>query len=207
MSLVRKIFMRVQGLGGYIASTDSDQVDADTTTDADFTETLGRKADAAAAGAVTETDSQTAYLKQIVNHGLGTAPGSPIVINKTLEDINTGGSGSSITAVSTGGTVLIDEVSIQPLDDEDGLVTSLTLVTDDTVPLIQELLKLDNSPIQQNLNDLLANKRYVNRINHPLAVGKKVYLRATGAVGGSGCDYRVILKGTVIDEGAALEAA
>ncbi|KKN72295.1 hypothetical protein LCGC14_0412460 [marine sediment metagenome] len=64
MAKTRKLL--AQGDGVFQVLVDTDLVPADTTTDLDFTETIGRKADAAAAGAVTSTDSLLAYIKQVV---------------------------------------------------------------------------------------------------------------------------------------------
>ena len=66
MAIIRRLFSRVQGIGGYLASTDSDLVAANATTDNDFTEGIGRKADAAVLAEST-TASIIAYLKGILN--------------------------------------------------------------------------------------------------------------------------------------------
>jgi hypothetical protein len=64
-----------------------DNLSADQTTDTDFVTRIGKKADAAATGAVTSTDSIMAYLKQIVTES---SQGGILVSGANLTDLTTG---------------------------------------------------------------------------------------------------------------------
>ena len=198
---VSKIFVR---MGRFLGQPSGALTSADTTTDDNFTETLGRKADAAAAGAVTTTDSLSGYIKQVVTLLLGAAPGKPLSIVKTIATVPT--AGTDVTSVSAGGLIHLDELSVQKITgNETGNVVGLVVYTDDAVPLNQEILKPDGIPILKMADDLTVGKRWTVKLNHQLAVGKKVRIKAVGA-NAVVASYRISLKATVIGEGATLVA-
>ena len=127
-------------------------------------------------------------------------------ITKTLASIATGG--TAFTAASTGGNILLSEISIQKITGPEtgSAVTSLWVKTDDTVPLQQQIFRYDGTVIQSILNDLAVNTRYVARLNHILSGGKIVslYVSGTGAVVAS---YVVELTYIPLTGAAALTAA
>ncbi len=80
MGLIRKLLIRTGGIAGFLATSDADLVSANATTDNDFTEGMGRKADTAV-HVIGTTASAMAYLKGLMTAGgyvAGTTDTSPL---------------------------------------------------------------------------------------------------------------------------------
>ena len=207
MALVRKLLMRVGGIGGFLATTDSNLVAANTTTDTDFTATIGRKADApatgVAGGAVSSTRSVTSYVKQIVNLLLGTAVGTTFafVKNYTTGQVTTGG----VTLATATGTVFIRSVKVQG-NAVTASSTGLVLTSNDaTNPLCQTLMTGGTAAIFLDmLNGGVADRfNPAVGVGHQLATTKVLTLKAlTASLACTGC--QVIVEAVRLTEGATL---
>jgi hypothetical protein len=135
------------------------------------------------------------------------SPGDPISIVKTLATLPTGG--LAVTGASSGGLIHLEEISIQKITGgETVAVTGIQVyTTSDTVALNQEIFKANGDSIQQAVDTGLAvGRRYTAKLNHQLASGGIVSVRALGA-SGAVASYRVTLRGTVIEAGASIAAA
>ncbi len=189
---------------GETDGTDGSRPAANVTTDNKFTETIGRKADTANSGAIATTKSIIAYIKQVVNLLLGDS--GERAVNKTLL-APTSGTATPITVASTGGSCLIKTVSIQVTTAETNATAanSILLTSDDTSPLSQPITTKGGITLYggTSTTPLAIGNRYVEQVNHILAVGK--VLKLTQAARTTGV-YTVTVTYLPLASGAALTA-
>lgn len=198
MAFVRKIgFLR--GSTRDICLTDSNLVAANTTTDTDFTQTIGRKADTAAAGAVTTQDTLVAYVKQAVNLLLGTGVGSLLTLVKAGARP---GTGNGVTVLTATGTVFVKAVHFKKLtSDETNLgAGGMWLNSDDTVPLNLQLRLPNGNPVAHT--DFTANTSYTFDVGWQLATGK--LLRLASSTQGQLNGYQIHVEAYAVTEGASI---
>ena len=197
MAFVRKIgFLR--GSTRDICLTDSNLIAANASTDTDFTQGIGRKADTAAT-AVGTTASIIAMLKYVANllNGTRLSVGSPITLVAAGKKAQGGG---TIIATATG-SVLIKTVHIKKLTTDETTIASLSLVTDDAVPMALTLRKGDGSALA--FGDFITSASFAFPVGWVLATGKILKLKSN--VNGEVTNgYQIHVVAEALSEAASL---
>jgi len=181
----------------FLCETDTTRPAADETDDNKFTETIGRKADAAATGAVGTTKSIAAMIKQAVTLLLGTAIGAPL--HTVAAGIQSTMSGTTI--VTATGSVFIKAVHLKKLTTSESGVTSFRLLTNDTVALAMLLYKPDGALV--TAADFPGGASFVFDVGWVLSTTKALKLLSGGS-NGQAAGYQVIVEAYALSEGASL---
>ena len=165
----------------------------------DFVTATGTVTTAAMSGTYTVGDILALAPDEILTPG-----GKPISVEKTLAAINT--AGNDITAVSTGGDIHIEEISVQKITAAEtaNALSGIVITSDDTVKLNQKVTTLANEDLVKA--KLSLGDRYTMKINHVLAEGKKLTIKSTGE-NADVASYRITVRGTALKTGAALTPA
>lgn len=130
--------------------------------------------------------------------------GASIVLHKgSTITPTTAGAGVALSGAASG-SILVEELAVQKITGtETANVTSILLISDDTVPLNQKLIKQDGTPLIAT--DLVLGSRFVFRVNWKLATTKILKVKTTGANGTAG--YLWTVKCSALSEGATLLTA
>lgn len=218
MALVRKIgrFLGISRL--YLATYDDDIVDANATTDADFSEGIGRKADTAYTDAATTTKSLMAMVKGILNLLQGTTSmmGGPIALTGVkLVALGTSGNvgyrtagGTALSGAVAGGNILLKKATAQILGAAvpTGAFDSLwiSVVTASAIKVNVPFRKLDGTLFDDTAAALGAIG--YAELNHIITTADVVRLYTeTAAITGTGPTFT--LSGIVLTKGATLLVA
>ncbi len=198
MAKVRKLGF-IMGAGRNWCTSDADLVSANTTTDTDFTATIGRKADTAAT-AVGTTASLLAMVKYVANLLNGTRARIGQIL--TLVAAGKRPASAGVTVATATGTVFIKNVHLKKLTaDETSLgAGGLWLTTDDTVAMNLQLRKGDGTPMVHT--DFTTNASWTFPVNWQLATTKVLKIHSTTQ--GQAAGYQIHVEAVAVTENASI---
>ena len=152
---------------------------------------------AAATGVVSFLKTRMAYIKQIVTLLLGSAPGAPL--HTVVAGVKTTVAGATI--ITATGTVFIKAVHVKKLTSDETNIGTLSVISDDTVPLNLLLRKKDGDLVVAA--DFTTNASYVFDVGWVLATTKILKL-ASDVAGEVTNGYQIHVECYALTESASV---
>lgn len=193
-----------------LAETDSLRPGADNTSDSNFLQRIGRKTDAAATGAVTNTDTIIGYLKQLVTALISGQSALIALVKSVGAAVAASVAGTDWTGTATG-SIFIKSVSVQiGTSAATGAITGFWVKSNDTVPIKAPFKDADGALVTQ-IAQCAPGALLTAEVNAILRTGKKLQGVTTGASltgGGAGAGgLEIHIEAYAVAEGGALAAA